>query len=535
MQLERARGMASEVGMAGNALFRFLPHAGRGSRTTEPTMCARRKTKQLQDGTRNAESAFKAIDDLLRGSGGGCSGSLEYMEQSSWILFLRYLDAQEGNRRLSAEMQGLPYAPALPEELSWGTWAWPTKPDGSFDLDRSLKGDALLDFVKGTLFPGLKALRDDPGATPLQYRIGNIFSELTCRFTSGYTLREVIDLIQPLKFQTNEDRHEMSVLYENRLREMGNAGRDGGQYYTPRPLIRTMVRILAPKLGETFYDGACGSGGFLCEAFNYLLETAPNTAETWKKLQQETFYGGENKALAYMTAQMNCILHGLESPNIILGSSLRQNPGTLTDADRMNVIGTNPPFGAKVEQSEKENFVTRSGESAYLFMEHFIAKLKEGGRAGIIVKNTLLSNTDNASKYIRQQLLERCTLDIVLDLPPKVFAAGVKAVVLFFHKGGPTTKPIQFYELDLQGVSLGKTRPLKESDLAEFEAIATGQKSGEGVEAFWTVDPADVDQETFDLSVKNPNKRAETRASSAECREDIKAAFAEIGDILKEW
>ena len=499
-------------------------------------MCARRKTKTIEPGTRNAESAFKAIDDLLRGSGGGCSGSLEYMEQSSWLLFLRYLDAQEENRRLTAEMQGKTYEPALPPELSWGAWAWPTRSDGAFDLDRSLKGDALLDFVKQRLFPGLKALRDEAaGTTSLQYRIGSIFSELTCRFASGYTLREVIDLIQPLKFQTNEDRHEMSVLYENRLREMGNAGRDGGQYYTPRPLIRTMVRILAPKLGETFYDGACGSGGFLCEAFAYLAETAPNTADKWVTLQERTFSGGEVKSLAYVTAQMNCILHGLESPDIHFGSSLAQNPSSITDADRVDVIAANPPFGAKVEKGEKENFTTRSGESAYLFMEHFVAKLKEGGRAAIIIKNTLLSNTDNASRYIRQLLLERCSLEMVLDLPPKVFAAGVKAVVLSFRKGGPTTAPIRYYELDMQGVSLGKTRPLRESDLAEFEAIATCKQSGEGVERFWTVDPALVDKDSFDLSVKNPNRKAETRASAAECRAGIKAAFEEIGAIIKGW
>ena len=486
--------------------------------------------------SRSAESAFKAIDDLLRGSGGGCSGSLEYMEQSSWLLFLRYLDAQEENRKLQAEMQGTPYTPALPKELSWSEWAWPTKPDGTFDLERSLKGDALLDFVKGTLFPKLKALRDEAESVDsIQYRIGSIFSELTCRFTSGYTLREVIDLIQPLKFQTDEDRHELSVLYESRLGEMGNAGRDGGQYYTPRPLIRVMIRILDPQLGEKFYDGACGSGGFLCEAFNYMNEHGANTADKWETLQKHTFYGGEVKSLAYVTAQMNCILHGLETPNIRFGSSLAQNPSTITDDDRVDVIGANPPFGAKVEAGEKANFVTRSSESAYLFMEHFIAKLKEGGRAAIIVKNTLLSNTDNASKYIRQQLLERCKLDVILDLPPKVFAAGVKAVVLFFHKGGPTTEPIKYYELDMKGVSLGKTRPLRESDLAEFEAIATGKKSGKGVEAFWTVRPEDVDKETFDLSVKNPNRKAEERASAAECRERIKAAVAEIGEIIKGW
>jgi len=296
-----------------------------------------------------------------------------------------------------------------------------------------------------------------------------------------------------------------------------------------------MIRILDPKLGETFYDGACGSGGFICEAFNYMNERGRNTADKWETLQRKTFFGGEVKSLAYVTAQMNCILHGLETPNITFGSSLAQNPSSITDAERVDVIGANPPFGAKVEKSEKENFVTRSSESAYLFMEHFIAKLRENGRAAIIVKNTLLSNTDNASAYIRRQLLEQCRLEMILDLPQKVFAAGVKAVVLFFRKGGPTTKPIKYYELDMKGVSLGKTRPLRESDLAEFEAIATGKKDGKGIEAFWTVDPKSVDQTSFDLSVKNPNKKAEERASAAECREEIQAAFAEIGEILKGW
>lgn len=492
--------------------------------------------KAKTDEKKSMASVLKAVEDKLNGTGGGCSGALDRVEQFSWILFLRYLDAQEENRSIQAELRGMPYEPALPKELSWGEWAWPTKADGTFDLERSLKGEKLLEFVKGTLFPGLKALRDEASSMDsIQYRIGSIFSELSCRFTSGYTLREVIDLIEPLKFESDADRHEMSVLYEEQLGDMGNAGRNGGQYYTPRPLIKTMIRVLSPKLGETFYDGACGSGGFICEAFNYMNEHGENTADKWETLQKRTFLGGEVKSLAYVTAQMNCILHGLETPNIKFGSSLTQGPATMTDADRVDVIGANPPFGAKVEESEKANFVTQSSESAYLFMEHFIAKLRENGRAAIIVKNTILSNTDNASKYVRQQLLERCRLDMILDLPPKVFAAGVKAVVLFFRKGGPTTDPIKYYELDMKGVSLGKTRPLKEEDLAEFEAIAKGEKSGEGVEAFWTVKPEEVDKATFDLSVKNPNKKAEELASAAECREQIKAAFAEIAEIIKGW
>lgn len=484
----------------------------------------------------SVETVFKAIDDKLNDIGGGCSGALDRVEQMSWLLFLRYLDAQEENRRLNAELEGKQYEPALPKKLSWRKWAYPVDKQGKFDIDQAMNGDELLAFAKNVLFPGLRELRDTSQSTSsIQYRIGSIFHELTCRFTNGYTLRDVIDLIEPLQFQSDEDRHEMTSLYEGRLNDMGNAGKNGGQYYTPRPLIRTMVRILDPKLGEKFYDGACGSGGFLCEAFSYMKKTAPKRADTWSTLQEKTFYGGEAKSLAYVTAQMNCILHGLETPNIRFGDTLELNPTNITAEDKVDVIGANPPFGASVTDNVRRNFVSNSSASEYLFMEHFVAMLKDGGRAAIIIKNTALSNTDNASKYIRQMLLERCELEMILDLPQRVFKAGVKAVVLFFKKGKPTTKPIKYYELDLHGVSLGKTRPLKEEDLAEFEAIAKGEKSGEGIEAYWEIDPASVDKTTFDLSVKNPNKKEEKKASSAECKAAIVEAYNAIGEILKDW
>lgn len=459
---------------------------------------------------RSASSTFKAIDDLLRTPGGHCETSIDYMSQSSWLLFLRYLDAREVERRDEAEMRGVEYEPALPPELAWSTWAYPRDKEGKFDDKRALKGDDLLKFVKETLFPGLRALRDTATSIDsIQYRIGGIFSDLECLFKSGHTLRDVIDLIEPLSFQTEEDRHELTELYEERLSDMGNAGRNGGQYYTPRPLIRVMVRILNPKLGEKFYDGSCGSAGFLCEGFSYMRERTGNRSGAWEQLQKATFYGQEVMSIPYVTAQMNCILHGLETPNIVYGDTLAIKIANFTDKDRVDVIATNPPFGAKVEKTAKTNFVTQSSESAYLFMEHYIEKLREGGRAAIVIKNTLLSNSDNASVYIRKQLIEKCQLEMVLDLPQKVFAAGVKAVVLFFRKGGPTKKPIKFYELDLGEVSLGKTRPLNESDLAEFEQIARGKKSGKDCPSFWTVDPATIDRTTYDLSVRNPNKKSE--------------------------
>ncbi len=492
--------------------------------------------KSTDDNTnkRSASTAFKRIDDLLNSPGGGCSTALDRMEQLSWILFLRYLDAREEDRKMEADLRGDAYEPILPPEISWGAWAWPTKQDGTFDQDNSLKGDALIDFVKTVLLPGLKALRDTAEIGTVAQKVGNVFSDLQCRISSGYTMREVIDLIQPLSFQTEEDRHELTVLYEDRLNDMGNAGRNGGQYYTPRPLIRVMIRLLDPKIGEKFYDGACGSGGFPCEAYNHMRTHAEMDSKVWDILQTQSIYGSEVKPLAYMTSLMNCILHGLETPNLKLQDTLSEKIADYTDADRVDVIGTNPPFGADVEPSTKENFVTRSSESAYLFIEHFIAKLREGGRAAIIVKNTILSNNDTASVYLRRLLLERCRLEWILDLPQKVFSAGVKAVVLFFHKGGPTIEPIHYYELDLNGISLGKTRPLKESDLEEFEALFTGKKSAEGVKATWTVDPPKIDKTTYDLSVRNPNIEETKIRSSAEIRAEIADVYARIGNLLEE-
>lgn len=499
-------------------------------------MAGKRRTAERAVPRKSAATVFKSIDQVLRKPGSGCGNALQYMEQSNWMLFLRYLDAAEANRRSEAELNDEPYEPLLPKGLAWSDWAWPTKADGSLDTERMLKGDALLLFIQSQLFPGLRALRDSAAIDSPAYRVGAIFSELTCSFTDGYLIREVIDLIQPLVFETEAARHELSVLYEERLQAMGNAGRDGGQYYTPRPLIKVMVRVLAPTLGETIYDGACGSGGFLCEAFEYLQEkTRDGGAEAYDILQHKTFYGCEEKALPYVTAQMNCILHGLRSPNIEKGDTLSKRIADFTDRDRVDIILANPPFGAATSSNVAANFTIKTGETALLFMEHFIAKLKTGGRAAIVIKNTFLSNGDSASVAIRKLLLNTCRLHWVLDLPPKVFAAGVRTVVLFFSKDGPTQAPIHYYQLNLPaGVSLGKTRPLREEDLAEFEALATAAGDPPASPNAWTLDPATLDPETCDLSVRNPNIREERPPSASECLTRLRDLHAEMDKLLNE-
>ncbi|MBR1608183.1 MAG: N-6 DNA methylase [Kiritimatiellae bacterium] len=508
-----------------------------------PTDISTQRREGARDaGARSATAAFKAIDDKMRMPGSACGGALDYMEQSSWLLFLRYIDAHEEERRLEAQMLHVPYVPALPEKLRWSSWAYPRMEDGSFDYDRAPTGDELIRFVNLDLFPNLARLAQSNPVSSIQYRIGKIFENLNCRFTDGYLLREVIALMEPLKFQTEEERHELSVLYEERLADMGNAGRAGGQYYTPRPLIRSMIRLLDPAPGETFDDSACGSGGFLCEAFVHMREKARSDADAYKRLQSGTITGGEAKPIAFLTAQMNCILHGLEAPSIRYGDTLMTDIANFESRDRVDVIGANPPFGANVDDRCKAKFTVSTSESALLFMEYFIAKLKRGGRAAVIIKNTFLSNADNGSIAIRKMLLSKCRLHWILDLPQKVFTAGVHTVVLFFTKDGPTTEPINCYQLDLKGVNLGKKRPLLESDLAEFESLAKGfWKKPDGDEAnrapgdvssYWTIDPATLDQTTFDLSLVNPNVAETKTPTAAECEAEIQRLYAEIGEVL---
>ena len=265
---------------------------------------------------------------------------------------------------------------------------------------------------------------------------------------------------------------------------MGNAGRNGGEYYTPRPLIKTKVKVVAPSIGNTIYDGAVGSAGFLCEAFEYLKNSKNLTTKDAEILQKKTFYGKEKKSLAYIIGTMNMILHGVEAPNILHVNTLSENISDIEEKDRFDIILANPPFGGKERAEVQQNFPIKTGETAFLFLQHFIKILKAGGRAGVVIKNTFLSNTDNASVSLRKLLLESCNLYAVLDLPGGTFTgAGVKTVVLFFEKGSPTKK-VWFYQLNLDR-NLGKTNPLNENDLSEF--VELQQTKAESVNS-WNVD-----------------------------------------------
>ena len=428
---------------------------------------------------------------------------------------MKYLDARKAEKAEEAALKGKRYTYILDPPYRWASWAAPKTAGGKLDHNTALTGDDLRDFVNLKLFPYLHAFKQKAdNSSTIEYKIGEIFGELKNRITSGYNLREIIDRIDELRFRSQTEKHELSHLYEAKIKNMGNAGRNGGEYYTPRPLIRAMIQVVQPRIGERIYDGACGSAGFLCEAFDYLKASKQLTTKDLKTLQENTFYGKEKKSLAYVIAIMNMILHGIEAPNIIHTNTLTENLADIEERHRYDIVLANPPFGGKERKEVQENFPIRSGETAFLFLQHFIKILKAGGRGAIVIKNTFLSNGDNASVSLRKHLLESCNLHTILDCPGGTFqGAGVKTVVLFFEKG-TKTRNIWYYQLD-PGRSLGKTSPLNDEDLADFvqlqEALADSPKS-------WNVDANIIDQAAFDLSVKNP---AASKAVSHRTPEDI--------------
>jgi type I restriction enzyme M protein len=476
------------------------------------------------------EQAFKNIDDVLRKEA-GCTTELDYTEQSSWLLFLKYLNDLEEDRRTEAALNGKKYAYILDTPYRWESWAAPKTKDGKLDHNKALTGDDLRDFVSGKLFPYLHGFKQKAtGPNTIEYKIGEIFGEIKNKISSGYNLREIIDHIDELRFRSQKEKDELSHLYEAKIRNMGNAGRNGGEYYTPRPLIRAIVQVVKPKIGERIYDGAVGSAGFLCESFVYLKVKKGLTTKDVETLQKRTFYGKEKKSLAYVIAIMNMILHGIEAPNIIHTNTLTENLADIQEKDRVDVVMANPPFGGSERKEVQENFPIRTSETAFLFLQHFVKMLTPGGRGGMVIKNTFLSNGDNASIALRHMLLKSCNLYAILDCPQGTFqGSGVKTVVLFFEKGAPTRK-IWYYQLD-PGRSLGKTNPLNDDDLAEFielkKTFADSAKS-------WTVDAKSIDQKTFDLSVRNPNGREEiTHRTPQDIMAEIAALDAESAEVLE--
>lgn len=473
------------------------------------------------------EQTFRNIDKYIW-KDSGCDSELDYAEQTSWILFLKWLDDFEIDNEIKAKLDNKINKQVLKKEFRWSSWAVSKDKSGKINHNKNMVGDDLIKFVNNELFPYLGSLKkSNTDINTIEYKIGVIFSELKNEIKDGYILRDVLDEANTLEFKSDEQKHELSILYESKIQNMGNAGRTGGQYYTPRPLIKTIIKLVNPKIGETVYDGASGSCGFLVEAYNHILKSKSLTTTELKKLQLNTLYGKEKKNLAFIIGLMNMILHGIESPNIIRTNTLEENIMDIQNKERVDVILANPPFGSGEKEQIQQNFPIKSSETAYLFLQHFIKKMKIGGRAGIIIKNTFLSNDD--AKLIRKELLESCNLHTILNLPQKVFTAGVRTVVLFFEKG-KGTKEIFYYDLQLDR-NLGLTNPLNEEDLKEFSNLYKEKKKGKNS---WFMDVGEINKSTYELTVKNPNKKEITyKENTSDILKEIEILNEKTSEVLR--
>lgn len=460
------------------------------------------------------QNKIDRITDILRRDD-GISGAMHYTEQVSWILFLKFLNDFEENKRDESILEGKEYEYVIRKDLRWASWACPKDDNGKLDVKRALTGSDLIEFVNNTFFPYLKGFKNnisDPQS--IKYKIDAIFEYLDNRIASGHTLREVLDIIDALDFQSSDELFELSQIYENLLKGMGSDGGNSGEFYTPRAIIKAMVEAVDPKVGDTIYDGAIGSAGFLVEAFEYMTtddKKAKYSASDWEKIQTKTFYGQEKTSLGYVMGMMNMILHGIESPNVYKGNTLTQNIRDFQEKDRHNVILANPPFGGKEKKQIQHNFPIEASATELLFLQHFMKMLKVEGRASIIIPEGVLFQATGAFSKVKQDLLEGFNVHTIVSLPSGVFLpySGVKTNILFFDRKGSTSK-IWYYDVT-PPYKLTKNKPIAYEHIKEFVDLFkhpekrnhTNDKTAEECHD-WTVSVSEI--QDLDLSAKNPHK-----------------------------
>ncbi|WP_319231097.1 N-6 DNA methylase [Draconibacterium orientale] len=454
------------------------------------------------------QQKINRITDILRRDD-GISGAMHYTEQISWILFLKFLDDFEEEKEGEALLNGTEYNRIISEEFQWKNWACPKDSNDKLDFKKAKTGDDLTLFVNNQLFPYLKGFKENIlELKSMKYKIGNVFEFLDNKIASGHTLREVLNIVDSLNFQSQDELFELSHVYENLLQGMGNDGGNSGEFYTPRAVIKAMVACVDIQPGETIYDGAAGSCGFLIEAFEHIKEEYKGrlNTEQWNFLHEETFFGNEKTPLAYIMGMMNMILHGIESPNLFKRNTLTQNIRDFQESDRYNIILANPPFGGKEKAQIQQNFPIASNATEILFLQHFMKALKQGGKAAIIVPEGVLFQTGNAFAKVKQELLENFNLHTILSLPAGVFLpySGVKTNVIFFDRKGATSD-VWYYECN-PSYKLTKSKPIEFENLQEFVSLFPKRKETQNS---WLVKIDTLVENNYDISARNPNNQTD--------------------------
>lgn len=456
-------------------------------------------------------SLIKSARDIMR-KDKGLNGDLDRLPMLTWVMFLKFLDDMEQVREVNAQLRGDKYKPAIESPYRWRDWA--AKEDG-------VTGDELIRFVnqeeatlptgkKGAgLFAYLRSLQGTNGGDRRDV-IATVFKGTVNRMINGYLLRDVINKINGIHFSSSEEIHTLGRLYESMLKEMRDAAGDSGEFYTPRAVVRFMVTVSDPQLGEVVLDPACGTGGFLTEAYAH-LEKQCKTVKDRDTLQTKSIVGGEAKSLPYLLAQMNLLLHGLEYPRISTGNSLEVKLSELGDRDRVDVILTNPPFGGEEEKGIQNNFPAdkQTSETALLFLQLIMRKLRrvpKPGRAAVVVPNGTLFG-DGVCGRIKQELLTEFNLHTIVRLPNGVFApyTAIPTNLLFFDRTGPT-KHVWYYEQPLpEGKkNYTKTAPIQFEEFAD--CIAWWNKRKENERA-WKVSAKAILDNNCNLDIKNPSAK----------------------------
>lgn len=447
--------------------------------------------------------------NILRRS--NCAGALQYVPELSWLLFLRILDIREQQEAEEADALGIPFRYSVASPYRWQDWAAPydaealeNDPAASgwkrYELTEktgSSRGD-YFQFVNNQLIPHLKSLKNLPDAAPRQKVISEILSGVErTRVDTERNFQDVLDKIHDINPESVDDAHifALSQVYEGLLLKMGEKGNDGGQFFTPREVIRLVVETVAPRWGEAIYDPCCGTGGFLAQAYEYLWTRKPDgmAPQQIDQLKHRTFFGREKENLIYPIALANLVLHGIDDPRLWHGNTLSGEEtygGLYTDAPgQFDVILTNPPFGGKENKDVQSSFDFKTGATQVLFLQHVMHSLKNGGRCGIVLDEGVLFRTnETAFLQTKRKLLDECNLYCIVSLPGGVFTsagAGVKTNLLFFEKGKPTSK-IWYY--DLSDLKIGKKKPLTRKAFEEFVRLLPTRGDSENS---WSVDIAE--------------------------------------------
>lgn len=451
------------------------------------------KAKTKTTGRAGLDSAIWGVCDILRRS--NCAGAMQYVPELTWILFLRILDETEEVEARNAKAVGADFRPSLESPYRWRDWAAPDSPERERLVGSTT--NAFYDFVNAKLIPHLKTLKDRPNATPRQKVMSEIMSSVDrTRVDTQRNLLDVLDKIHDISLDTVDDTHvfTLSQIYEGLLLKMGEKGNDGGQFFTPREVIRAVVRAIAPKAGETVCDPCCGTGGFLAQAYEFMRGALADhaTGDQIETLKHRTFYGREKENLVYPIALANLVLHGIDEPHLWHGNTLTREEiygGLYQNAPgQFDVILTNPPFGGKEGEDAQTRFAFKSRATEVLFLQDVMESLKPGGRCAIVLPEGILFQTNqDAFVKTKRRLLDTCDLWCVLSLPGGVFTAtgaGVKTNVLFFTKGKATKK---IWYFDLSAVKVAKKTPFTREQLAEFFELLPARADGE---RSWTLDIA---------------------------------------------